>query len=133
MTHSLLILPKTASQGHSINSSKKGFETPMSTQSATESPVMPDAASGGPVYPSEEWQRAYMRTLADQIWVWKDEYYNKMPTVDDATYDHWWRNLLFLESKYPHQKDPNSPTVGVGAPVLVVRRLTLAEMRASLR
>lgn len=97
--------------------------------------VMPVAADA-PVYPSEAWQQAYMRTLAEQIWVWKDEYYNKQPTVDDATYDLWWRNLLFLESKYPHLKDQNSPTVGVGSPLAemipVARKMSLEELQASL-
>lgn len=68
-----------------------------------------------PEYPSEAWQLRNMeRTIAD-IWRWKKAYYNTGATiVDDATYDLWWRNLLFLESKYPHLVRENSPTNAVG-------------------
>lgn len=93
-----------------------------------------------PVYPSDLWQKRYMRQLAAQILEWKDAYYNRDGgTVDDATYDLWWNNLLFLEKKYPHLKDPNSPTFIVGAPTRTTteeetvtqdapRRLSLAEL-----
>ncbi len=89
-----------------------------------------------PVYPEDLWQKRYMRELAEQIRTWKHEYYYERATVDDATYDLWWRNLLFLEGKYPHLKDPNSPTIDPGAPLSAepVReptRLTLREMIAS--
>jgi hypothetical protein len=71
------------------------------------------------VYPSDAWQQRYMRELADQIAQWKQEYYYGNNTVDDATYDLWWRNLLHLEGKYPHLKDPISPTINPGAPMHV--------------
>ncbi len=70
-----------------------------------------------PVYPEDLWQKAYMRQLASQILQWKREYYYGSTTVDDATYDLWWNNLLFLEKKYPHLKDENSPTINPGAPL----------------
>ncbi len=84
-----------------------------------------------PVYPSDEWQQAYMRQLASQIVHWKRLYYYGTPEVDDATFDLWWHNLLFLEKKYPHLADPNSPTATVGAPLAEepkLRKLTLAEL-----
>lgn len=86
-----------------------------------------------PVYPEDLWQKRYMRQLGDQILQWKREYYYAVSSVDDATYDLWWRNLLFLEAKYPHLKDPNSPTINPGAPlpedeVVDVPRLSLAQM-----
>ena len=92
-----------------------------------------------PVYPSDLWQKRYMRQLADQIREWKHQYYYQTASVDDATYDLWWHNLLFMEEKYPHLKDPNSPTVSVGsaadgsAIVLIEtpRKLTLAEMETT--
>jgi DNA ligase (NAD+) len=88
-----------------------------------------------PVYPSDLWQKRYMRQLAAQIREAKVAYYNRDGgTVDDATYDLMWTNLLFLESAYPHLKEHNSPTDIVGAPTAAEpaeppRRLTLAEMR----
>lgn len=87
-----------------------------------------------PVYPEDLWQKRYMRQLGDQILQWKREYYYASATVDDATYDLWWRNLLFLESKYPHLKDPNSPTINPGAPLPKdttedAQRLTLSQLR----
>lgn len=69
-----------------------------------------------PVYPSDEWQLAEMRRIADLIWGWKRAYYYGQPTVDDQTYDLWWKNLLYMEARYPHLMDPNSPTVAVGSP-----------------
>lgn len=86
-----------------------------------------------PTYPEDLWQKRYMRELAAQISQWKHEYYYGRATVDDATYDLWWRNLLFLESKYPHLKDPNSPTIDPGAPLADIpdrapTRLTLQQM-----
>lgn len=83
-----------------------------------------------PVYPSEAWQRAYMRQIGQQIRDWKRSYYYGQPEVDDQQYDLWWRNLLFLEAKYPHLKDSESPTIGVGAPLDRPRKLTLEEMKA---
>lgn len=73
-------------------------------------------STSDPVYPSDEWQRQYMRRLEVQIREWKDEYYNALPSVDDRTYDLWWFNLLHLESKYPHLMNPNSVTQTVGSP-----------------
>lgn len=73
-------------------------------------------STGDPVYPSDEWQRQYMRRLEAQIREWKDEYYNALPSVDDRTYDLWWFNLLHLESRYPHLVNPNSVTQTVGSP-----------------
>lgn len=91
-----------------------------------------------PVYPEDLWQKRYMRQLGDQILEWKHQYYYAMATVDDATYDLWWKNLLFLEAKYPHLKDPNSPTINPGAPLpesedLSPTRLTLDQMRLAVR
>jgi len=90
-----------------------------------------------PVYPSDLWQKRYMRQLADQIREWKQAYYYGVAKVDDQEYDLWWRNLLFLESKYPHLKDPNSPTNGVGAPLgteerVEIQRLSLVELQSSV-
>jgi NAD-dependent DNA ligase len=89
-----------------------------------------------PVYPEDLWQKQYMRQLGAQIAKWKREYYYKIASVDDATYDLWWRNLLFLEGKYPHLKDPNFPTINPGAPmedaaVVVVERLSLDQLQAT--
>jgi len=86
-----------------------------------------------PVYPEDLWQKRYMRELAAQILVWKREYYYAIATVDDATYDLWWNNLLFLEKKYPHLKDPNSPTIDPGAPLAEVvdktpQKMNLADL-----
>lgn len=87
-----------------------------------------------PVYPEDLWQKRYMRQLGAQIATWKREYYYGTPSVQDAQYDLWWNNLLFLEKKYPHLKDPNSPTINPGAPlpedtVADVPRLTLSQLR----
>ena len=89
-----------------------------------------------PEYPSELWQKRYMRELGDQILEWKRQYYYAMASVDDATYDLWWKNLLFQEPKSPHLKDPNSPTINPGAPLpssdrTVVHRLTLQQITKS--
>lgn len=76
-----------------------------------------------------------MRRLADQIRTWKVAYYESTPLVDDATFDLWWKNLTFLESKYPHLMDPASPTVGVGTDMGYHRdrpRLTLAELSGTM-
>lgn len=90
-----------------------------------------------PVYPEDLWQKQYMRQLGDQILAWKREYYYGTASVDDATYDLWWKNLLFLEEKYPHLKDPNSPTINPGAPLpesvdLSPSRLALGELLAAV-
>lgn len=68
-------------------------------------------------YPDDDWQQNHMREIAAQIRVWKYEYYYGRASVDDATFDLWWRNLLFLEQKYPHLADPDSPTSSVGSPL----------------
>lgn len=68
-------------------------------------------------YPDDEWQRANMEQIVQQVWEWKHAYYYGRTSVDDATYDLWWRNLLFLEKRYPHLKVTNSPTDAVGAPM----------------
>ncbi len=91
-----------------------------------------------PVYPEDLWQKQYMRQLASQIAQWKQEYYYSSATVDDATYDLWWNNLLFLEKKYPHLKDPNSPTINPGAPLadtpdLSPARLELGALQQTVR
>jgi DNA ligase (NAD+) len=70
-----------------------------------------------PVYPSDEWQAAFMDRLADQIRKWRHSYYNRQSEVDDATFDLWWRNLLAMEARYPHLKRADSPTDEVGSPV----------------
>lgn len=70
-----------------------------------------------PVYPSDEWQQGFMDRLIDQIREWRYLYYNRLPSVDDATFDLWWRNLLHMEKKYPHLKRDDTPTNEVGAPV----------------
>lgn len=96
---------------------------------------MPASPAREPVYPSDLWQKRYMRELADQILKWKMAYYYALPSVDDATYDLWWRNLLFLEEKYPHLMDPASPTITPGAPLPSdspapdVKRLSFADLR----
>lgn len=69
-----------------------------------------------PPYPSDAWQRIRMRRLAAQIVEWKVAYYAGHPDVDDRTFDLWWFNLLHLERRYPHLKDPDSVTDTVGAP-----------------
>ena len=86
-----------------------------------------------PVYPEDLWQKRYMRELAAQIVIWKSEYYYRTASVDDATYDLWWRNLLWLEQKYPHLKDPNSPTIDPGSPLSEpvereTRKMNLADL-----
>lgn len=68
-------------------------------------------------YPDDDWQRQHMREIAAQVRQWKHEYYYGRASVDDATFDLWWKNLLFLESKYPHLKEENSPTDSVGADI----------------
>lgn len=69
-----------------------------------------------PAYPSDAWQRVYMARLAAQIVEWKVAYYAGRPLVDDRTFDLWWFNLLRLEARHPHLKDPQSVTDTVGAP-----------------
>lgn len=86
-------------------------------------------------YPSDEWQQDYMDSLVRDIVSWKDSYYNgDGAKADDATYDLWWKNLLFMESKYPHLVRANSPTGYVGIPIEeeapAPRKLTMADLQA---
>lgn len=85
-------------------------------------------------YPSDEWQQQCMDGLVRDIVGWKNSYYNGSGgKTDDATYDLWWKNLLFMESKYPHLVRPNSPTGYVGTPAAVAaptKKLSLADMAA---
>ena|SRR6188508_2473018 len=84
-------------------------------------PKIPYAARDAETYPSEAWQLANMRVLATQLLVWKLEYYygsGAGSSVDDQEYDLVWRNMLFLESKYPHLKENPSVTDNPGAPLL---------------
>ena len=61
------------------------------------------------------------------------------PSVDDAVYDDWMRELEALESEHPKLRDPDSPTQRVGAAPLerfepVVHRqamLSLANARGA--
>jgi DNA ligase (NAD+) len=39
------------------------------------------------------------------------------PTVSDAQFDEWFKELLALEEQYPSLQTPESPTQQVGAPV----------------
>jgi DNA ligase (NAD+) len=61
---------------------------------------------------------------AEYIRQWKVAYYRGDPLVDDQTFDLHWRNLLWLESRYPHLAAPDSPTQGVGAPPSTRNRKT---------
>jgi DNA ligase (NAD+) len=46
-----------------------------------------------------------------------DYYVHDRPTVDDAVYDGWMRELEALEAEHPELVRPDSPTQRVGAPV----------------
>lgn len=46
-----------------------------------------------------------------------DYYVHDQPTVDDAVYDGWMRELEALEAQHPELVSPDSPTQRVGAPV----------------
>ena len=69
-------------------------------------------------YPSKEYDLFFKDLIIDNIRLWKDRYYNADGSaVDDQIYDLWWKNLLFLESKYPDTVADDSPTHNPGAPV----------------
>jgi hypothetical protein len=63
-----------------------------------------------------------MLERAAWITTWKVAYYQGDPLVDDQTFDLHWRNLLWLEERYPHLVPPDSPTRGVGAPLAELSR-----------
>ena len=76
---------------------------------------MPRVQLPAPEYPSLAWQLRYMDSLTADIRRWKESYYNAERTeVDDATYVLWWRNLMFLEQRYPQLMREDSPTTRVG-------------------
>jgi len=56
-----------------------------------------------------------LRALITQASV--DYYVHDQPTVDDAVYDGWVRELEALEAAHPELVAPDSPTQRVGAPV----------------
>ena len=56
-----------------------------------------------------------LRALITQAGV--DYYVHDQPTVDDAVYDGWMRELEALEAAHPDLVTPDSPTQRVGAPV----------------
>jgi DNA ligase (NAD+) len=56
-----------------------------------------------------------LRALITQASV--DYYVHDQPTVDDAVYDGWVRELEALEAAHPELITPDSPTQRVGAPV----------------
>ena len=56
-----------------------------------------------------------LRALITQASV--DYYVHDQPTVDDAVYDAWVRELEALEAAHPELVTPDSPTQRVGAPI----------------
>jgi DNA ligase (NAD+) len=58
---------------------------------------------------------AELRALIVQAGV--DYYVHDQPTVDDAVYDGWVRELEALEAAHPELVTPESPTQRVGAPI----------------
>jgi DNA ligase (NAD+) len=73
-----------------------------------------DAESGGT--PAEARERhAELAELVDEA-NWR-YYVLDSPTVSDAEYDRWMRELQELEEAYPALRTPDSPTQRVGAPV----------------
>ena len=56
-----------------------------------------------------------LRALIRQAGV--DYYVRDQPTVDDAVYDAWVRELEALEAAHPELITPDSPTQRVGAPI----------------
>ena len=56
-----------------------------------------------------------LRALITQASV--DYYVHDQPTVDDAVYDAWVRELEALEAAHPELITPDSPTQRVGAPI----------------
>ena len=53
-----------------------------------------------------------------------DYYCNDAPTVPDAVYDQWFRELAQLESQFPELATPDSPTQRVGStPVSVFKKV----------
>jgi DNA ligase (NAD+) len=56
-----------------------------------------------------------LRALITQASI--DYYVHDQPTVDDAVYDEWVRELEALEAAHPELVTPDSPTQHVGAPI----------------
>ncbi len=56
-----------------------------------------------------------LRALITQASI--DYYVHDQPTVDDAVYDEWVRELQALETAHPELITPDSPTQRVGAPI----------------
>lgn len=56
----------------------------------------------------------YLHQRAIVIYRWKWFYYQGDPEVDDQTFDLHWRNLIYLEEKYPHWVTYDSPLESVG-------------------
>jgi DNA ligase (NAD+) len=55
------------------------------------------------------------RTLCQQLYAWAHQYYVlDAPTVDDATYDAHYQQLLAMEAEHPHWVTPTSPSQRVG-------------------
>lgn len=72
--------------------------------------------------------------LRELIWQANHDYYVRdQPTVDDAVWDGWMRELQDLEDQHPELADPNSPTQRVGiAPAAGFAEVTHREPMLSL-
>lgn len=77
---------------------------------------------------------ARVKQLRDQIHHHNDLYFiENKPAISDAEYDALMRELIDLEQKHPHLKDPNSPTQRVGGePLEGFRTVTHAVRMTSI-
>ncbi len=74
-------------------------------------------ASGQSAVQDVETARLRMEELARLVEHHRFQYYVlDAPDISDAAFDELYRELIALEEKFPDLKDPNSPTMRVGAP-----------------
>ncbi|WP_432934634.1 NAD-dependent DNA ligase LigA [Microbispora sp. CA-135349] len=82
-------------------------------ETATPGTAAPGTAQGAPSEARER-HAELSELLEDANWRY---YVLDSPTVSDAEYDGWMREIRALEERYPDLRTPDSPTQRVGAPI----------------